>query len=368
MFLNQLQWRLLALLILQFILSISLKGQVEDSVSTEVKLKKTIFPIAFYLPETSLGFGVSAIGTFRLKNEPIQSKISSVIVGLSYTLKNQILIFVPFEIYKNNEQIRFKGELGFYKYFYNYHGVGSDTNADDLENYDVIYPRIIFSYSRAVSKLWRVGLGYRFDYFNITKIEPAGLLDTNRPIGVDGGRKSVLMLLNYLDTRDNVYAPYKGFYVEAIVHGADRLTLSDYNYFRFDLDMRYYKEVRKDWVLATQFYLVTATDTAPFFDLPYIGESKYARGFRDRRFIGQHLISTQVAVRFPLFWRLRGTVFANSSWLPDRINRSFANAAKLSYGLGLRFLLRPEERTSFRVDVANSKEGFNFYLTLNEAF
>ena len=339
-------------------------AQVLDSAG----LKKTVLPIVYYLPETSLGFGASGMATFRLNGEPATSKSSSIILGASYTLKNQILFFLPYEIYKQNENIRFKGELGFYKYFYNFNGLGSNSNYNDLEVYEVTFPRLIFNYSRGVFSKWKLGVGFKFDNFDITHIEEEGLLATTKPIGFNGGRKSVLTLQAYTDTHDNTLSAYRGYYIEGILQRGDNLFFSDFEYFKFELDMRYYYPIKKDVIFGTQFYLVNSDKNTPFFDIGYAGDAKHARGFPDRRFINYNIIATQVELRYPLFWRIRGASFLTSLLAPDQISKPFANKAQWAIGTGIRFMLLPEERTSLRFDIARSSDGFNFYLIVNEAF
>jgi len=111
------------------------------------KVKRNYVPIIFYLPETGIGLGATVINTIQ-KNQatrPTQYLLSAV-----YTFKNQILLYAPFEIYGENNKNRFKGELGYYIFFYNYHGLGRSSRIEDLENYDVSFPRFDFNYARLI--------------------------------------------------------------------------------------------------------------------------------------------------------------------------------------------------------------------------
>ena len=357
---------LIRLILVLLVLSISNKaqGQLLDSAG----LNKTVLPIVFYSPETSLGFGGSGLGTFRLNGEPSESKTSSIILGFSYTLKNQILFFLPYEIYKRNEDIRIKGELGFYKYFYNFNGIGGRSRYADLETYEVIFPRLVFTYSKAISRKWKVGIGYKFDNFNITNIEENGILETQKPVGYRGGRKSTITLQAYTDTRDNTLSAYKGYYIEGVLQRGDDLYFSDFDYFRFELDMRYYQPIKSDIILGAQFYIITADENTPFFDLGYAGDSKHARGYPDRRYINHNIIASQIELRYPIFKRFRGATFLTTLLAPDKLSRPFDNSLNWSAGMGIRFLLRPEDRTSVRIDVAGSEDGILYYFLVNEAF
>jgi len=90
------------------------------------------FPVVFFLPETSLSFGAAGILVFNAGKKKAWRK-SQISLGFAYTLKNQILNFVPYELYfKQNWKLN--GEVGYYRYFFNYYGIGSDTQEENLES------------------------------------------------------------------------------------------------------------------------------------------------------------------------------------------------------------------------------------------
>ena len=345
------------------------KAQKSGADSTSVdssRVKNTILPLLFYLPESGLGFGVTGITTFRFEGEPKGSRPSQLIYSAAYTLKNQILIFAPFEIYHDNEKNRLKGEVGFYKYFYNFYGIGDTSSLSNLENYDVIFPRADVLYSRLVAKDLYIGGGFRFDYFDIKNIEGNGILDTQEPVGYKGGTKFNLQTAIRFDSRDNIFSASKGILAEATVLGS---ISGDFDYWRADVGVSYYIPFPvEDLVWANDLQVSYASSGTPFFDLPYISTPKKARGFSDRRFMNYNLYSIQSELRFPIWQKFKGTTFISASELPDDFMQLDQSKTRVAYGLGLRYEIDPKNKTRFRLDVARSKEGLNFYLTVNEAF
>ena len=111
------------------------------------------FPVAFLLPGTGFGFGALGIATYRFKGEARESRPSSSQLSVSYTTKNQILVFAPYELYWDDEKWRLVGELGFFKFSYNFFGVGIDSREEDLDVYDVNFPRFKFSALREILPL-----------------------------------------------------------------------------------------------------------------------------------------------------------------------------------------------------------------------
>jgi hypothetical protein len=348
--------------------SIEINSEVKDTtVHDTTGVKNTILPFLFFLPETGLAFGVTGITTFRLDGESMASRPSQIIYSAAYTLKNQILLYVPFEIYKDENKIRYKGELGFYKYFYNYYGIGNNSLESDLGNYDVTFPRIDFNYSRSDIDNLFFGAGFKYDNFNITSIDSSDLLITTQPIGVEGGQKLNLLLNAFYDNRDNVLSTSKGLYAELRYEKSIDFLWSDFDYWKYIIDARYFFSIKKDFVIASQFFGSHASDSSPFFDLPYISTPSIARGYSDRRFINYNILNLQTELRFPIKGRFKGATFISSTYVPDNLDNITQYSPKWSYGLGIRYEFDKVEKTRFRLDFAYG-ETFNIYLTANEAF
>jgi len=338
----------------------------DTTVADTKKVKNTVLPFLFFLPETGFAFGVTGITTFRFNGESLESRPSQIIYSAAYTLKNQLLFYIPFEIYKKENRIRYKGELGFYKYFYNFYGIGNNSLAEDLENYDVVFPRVDFNYSRSDVEHLFFGGGFKYDYFNITRIDSAGLLMTNEPVGFEGGHKLNLLLNAFYDNRDNVFSTSKGLYAELRYERGLAFLWSDFDYGKLNLDVRYFIPIKKDLVVASQFFSSHASNGAPFFDMPYISTPSVARGFSDRRFINYNIFNLQTELRFPIKGRFKGATFVSSTFVPDAFDIA-AFGPRWSAGLGIRYEVDKAEKTRFRLDIAYG-DAFNFYLTANEAF
>lgn len=328
----------------------------------------TIVPLVFFLPETSLGFGATGISTFQKSNHAKNTRPSQVLYSAVYTLKSQLLLFVPFELYGNSNKTRIKGELGYYQYFYNFHGIGGNTSKNDLENYSVNFPRVEANYSKRLYSNLYLGGGFNFDQFDIIKTEASGLLETNQPTGFNGGTKANFVALAFYDTRDTLFAPNSGHYLEVKFQHSMPQWISDFVYSRIELDYRYYQKLYKKTILASNIYWAWASQETPFFDLPYISTPNRARGYDDRRFINYELLNLQTELRFPVYNRFSGASFISFSAIPETTLGFFAKAPEVSYGLGIRYELRKDSKARLRLDFAKSGDSFNFYFTVNEAF
>lgn len=330
-------------------------------------LKISAFPVAFYTPETAFGFGGISIATFHLENEPRETRPSSVQLGASYTTKDQILVYAPFEFYKDAERWRLEGELGFYKYFYNFFGVGINSREEDEETYEVTFPRARLSLLREIKPGLFLGLGYQFDAFNNLKIEEGGILEASEVPGKRDGTVSNVGLLAFYDTRDDIFFPTKGVFIQGNFFTSSELLGSSFNYSKFELDSRYYRKVGRRQVVAANLFLSGSTSETPFYDLYYLG-SRRTRGINNRRFQDNSEVSLAVEYRFPIAGRFGGAVFGSTGTVAPDLGQAFSSAYKNAAGAGLRYIFNKRDGVRIRVDYGLSREGGNFYFTIKEAF
>ncbi len=328
----------------------------------------TAFPLVYYLPESSFGFGGASIATFRFKGELPESRPSSFQLGATYTLKKQILLFMPFELYKNNEMYRLVGELGYFKYFYNFYGIGSDSKLSDLENYDVKFPRVRATFLTKIQGSFSIGATYQLDHMRITKIENGGILDIEQPVGSNGGFLSNVGIQLLYDTRDNVFYPYKGSYAQFDILTSAKVLGSDFNYRKFILDTRKFFQTGEKSAIGFQFYTGAIFGDVPFFDLFFYGTPLIGRGIGDRRFMDKNIYAFQTEYRFPIYKRFGGVVFGTLNSISSKYLQFDDANLTPSIGAGIRINVNKKERNQVRIDVGYNREGINFYATASNAF
>lgn len=323
------------------------------------------FPIVFYLPETSFSFGSTGIMVFNAgKNKAWRP--SQISLGAAYTLKKQILFFLPFEIYLK-QHFKINGELGYYRYFYNYYGIGINAKKENLETFDANFPRLLSTFSYRIKPKLLAGLQYRFDYFDIPRKD--SLLTANNPIGVKGGGvvSSIGFTATY-DSRDDIFYPRKGVFATFTAENSSAYTGASFDYSLFQLDLSMYHTFKWNHTLATNIYSGMTQGDSPFFTYFYFSSGKKGRGYNDRRFIDKNIGMLQFEYRFGIYKRFRGTVFSSIGSVGNTYGQVFTNRQLWSYGGGLRFQLSKKQMSHLRVDVARGSEGFQFYMTIGEAF
>ncbi len=322
------------------------------------------FPLVFYLPETSLAFGGAGIMVFNIGEEKTWRK-SQIQVGLAYSLRNQILIFTPYEFYFKDKW-KLNGELGYYRYFYNYFGLGINAQKENLETYDANYPRLLSTLSYRITDNFLLGVQYRFDYFQIPRTD--SLLAQQNPVGVNGGVVSTVGIAATYDSRDDIFYPRKGLFATLTAENSGNYTFSPFDYSLIQLDVSHYFTIGKQHTIASNLYTGTTVGESPFFSYYYLSSGKRGRGYNDRRFIDKNIGLLQMEYRFPIYKRFRGAAFTSLGTVGAEYIDLFYNPLKFSYGAGLRFQLSKKQMSHIRLDVARGNEGFQFYITIGEAF
>lgn len=328
-------------------------------------------PAVYYTPETRWAFGGAVINTFRFRGEPLDSRPSQFQVAGAYTQNRQVLLYVPYRLYKGNEKYLLYGELGYYRYNYFFYGVGNDNPPDFSELYDVTFPRVRINAMRLLRRDLYLGLQYAWDGFEVSGLDPNGQLIAGDIPGFDGGAVSGFgLVLNY-DTRDNLFWPMRGWFVEGLAYFNERFLGSAFRYSRYTLNAaRYFRMPWKpvDHVLATNVLLDFATGEPPFYQMPMLGGPKRMRGYYEGRFRDRNMLLLQAEYRAPLFWRVGAVAFLNYGLVARHLRTFGLNNSRWTYGGGLRFLLDKQNKINIRVDYGYGRGGGGFYLTVAEAF
>jgi outer membrane protein assembly factor BamA len=336
--------------------------------SIKVKNQLLAYPLAFYLPETRWGFGGAGFYNFRFKNEPASSFPSQLQFAATVTLNKQIIFLLPFELYKKNNLYKLKGEISYYKYQYNYYGIGIGSLFTDREPFKVNLPRLKVDFLRRFSKTF-LGLRMAYDDFAIKEIFEGGILQNNEPTGITGGRMIGLGFLLQNDHRDFLFNSTKGHYIEFEYFNSTRGFGSDFNYQRLLLNAVKYFSLKEDHTLVFNLNTVSILGNAPFYDLAFFGSPKIMRGYQDRRFLDNNLVVAQSEYRFPIYKRFGGASFVSFGSVAPKYKDLFDSNYKLAFGAGLRFTLNKSDRVRMRLDYGlTPKEGGAIYLTVNEAF
>ncbi|MCH2235685.1 MAG: BamA/TamA family outer membrane protein [Crocinitomicaceae bacterium] len=324
------------------------------------------YPVAFFTPETSFGFGAFGAFQFQIGENDSTLNYSQIQLGAAYTLENQILTYLPFRLFWDGNKNYAFGEVGYFRYFFYYYGIGNETPTENEEIYQANFPRIRLHYSRRVFNKWSVGGTYWFEDYRIP--DPGDSSMTAMSFGGDGGITSGFGPLVVYDSRDDVFYPRTGYYFEGkYLQFSDRIG-SDYDFGWGSIDFMRYFDLGKNSVLATHINQQFSTGDIPFNMMSMIGGTRRMRGYREGRHRDRHSSQLQVEYRHTLPWRLGFVAFADIGKVYSDVNDFGSNVMHWTAGGGLRWMLDKERKINIRVDYGVGKGTSGFYFTIGEAF
>lgn len=344
-------------------LTLKLKAQAQDILPPAQDSSVRIFaaPLIFYTPDTHWAFGAAGILTFY--GNPQRSNVS---FSLAYTQRKQLLISFPYQWYSPAGHWRAYGEVGWYRYLYQYFGIGNRYPNDYLETYVARYPRLRLTALHKVRQHQLAGFRYGLDSYQILSASPGGELATGAVTGTKGGTSSSLGPAWLYDSRDNQFFPRRGWLIEATIFFEAPLLGSDFKYARFYLDADRYFSFWKNKVLVVNFVCQASAGNPPFFALAQLGGGRWLRGYPAGKFRDRHSLLLQAEARFPLIWSFKGAIFGGAGSVfgtPGERLRWRPNI-----GGGIRFEFDRKQHIHLRLDYGFGEKNSGFYLTVGEAF
>lgn len=327
-----------------------------------------VYPYVFYTPETKFAGGAGGMFIFYTGKSP-ELNPSKIGFGGYYSTNNQYKISMNNIYYFWDNKLYFHLPIS-YGYFINkYWGIGNET--PDYEDAGYAVQTLAATLTVQVPPEWffadRTGLIIDYDYTEIKDVLNNELLiDNDSLAGAEGGHLIGLGSDLLWDSRDNIFYPTTGGYQYF------RITfypgMSDYVFTMLELDVRHYRSLWKDAVLAGNFYLESATGETPFYKLPGIG-GKQMRGFFYGRYRDNFYAMMQLEYRQFFAKRWGFVVFGTLGNVSENIIDYTLVGLKYSYGAGIRFKFNQKENVNLRADIGIGADGNSgIYFGIEEAF
>ena len=340
-------------------------------------------PLIYYTPETRLSYGVAATATFRFRRDMqllradssgqagATVRPSQITLGFAYTQNKQILFYLPFQLFYDQDKYYINGEAGYYRYTYFFYGVGQQEVTREL--YAVNFPRIrINAFRRIAPEIRRgklyAGIRYQYEDYQVTAVEPGGLLASGTVSGGSGSRLSGAGVGLFYDSRNQIFFPSKGIVADISYLVHSQALGGNVRFGRYTADVSAYRLLSKHAILAANYFVSFTTGDAPFNALSLLGGTKRMRGYYEGRYRDQNVALIQGEARFDLYKRLGGVVFAAAGVLGNAESLLRLNDPKVAYGAGLRFTINRRDHLNIRLDYGLGKQSSGFYLTIGEAF
>jgi outer membrane protein assembly factor BamA len=339
-----------------------------DTVTQKLKTKSRswsigAFPIFFYTDETKLAGGAGIQIVYPGKSERHSSAIG--VIGF-YTQNKQYIFQISPEIYLKDELYKFSGNFGYANFPDKFYGIGNNTKKTDEEDYTSRLFNFRPVLQRKIFSNLYAGIQYDYARAKLTKLETGKLLHSGTIPGSEGGIVSGIGINVTWDSRNNNLYPSSGSYHQFSAVSYEPALGSDFTFNSYILDLRHYKSIFDQHILAVQGVIAVSTGNPPFQILNQLGA--FLRGYYQSRFEDRNLVAFQIEYRMPLFWRFGLAGFAGFGEVSHEFNNISLKELKPSTGFGIRFALIPEQKVNLRIDFGFGKDDSSFDITINELF
>ena len=323
-------------------------------------------------PETGLQFGATMLAVW----EPAaitKTRPASLVFSAIRSTKSQTRVSLDADHWSRGNARRLAVNLQWQKFPLPFYGIGDRTPESAKE---IFTPRGVegtITVQQRIAGAWYVTGALRHLDQTITP-DTIGVLRLQNLTGVTGitgntgGRVTEFTGGVLVDTRDNLFAPRHGQWLQLNYARSAKGVRSDFAFGRTRLDARSYYTITGTHVLATQLQVVGLHGDAPFDQLALIGNGDIMRGYPRGRYRDRWMAAAQGEYRTPLSHRVGGVVFAGAGVSAPSLDALGERILLPTYGAGLRLQIDQRQRTSVRADYGRGRESSGLYIGFNQSF
>ena len=343
--------------------------QPKISVPGEPAARRRIQPLPALAsaPETGLQFGATVLAVW----EPaalLRTRPSSLLASALRTTHQQTRFRVEAEQWSTGNARRVSGSFQWQQFPLAYFGVGDRSSESAKEVYTPTGTDAVLSVQQRIGRDWYATGGIRHVDQRIT-LDSIGALRRGNVLGSAGGAITEWSVGVMTDTRDNVFAPRDGRWLQLSYGRSVQNVWSDYAFGTLRFDARAFHTMAQQHVIATQVQVIGVDGAAPFDQLALVGNSDILRGYARGRYRDRWLAAAQSEYRSPVRHRLGAVAFAGAGISAPGLDALGDRRLLPTYGVGLRIQIDQQQRTGVRADYGRGRDGASgLYIGFNQAF
>ena len=236
-----------------------------------------------------------------------------------------------------------------------------DELAGAFIDFNTLHDFFLLEQQRRVYKRWYLGLRYR-NQKTKTKYEIGGT--TGDPEKQNMNNLGVVVSH---DTRDFIYNPYHGDYMNfKTAHYRDAWG-SDYDFDQYEFDFTKFFFINDHKVVAGRVAAFIATGDVPF-EGQYVVGREDIRGYTNGKHRGNKIYDVQAEYRWNVYHKWGVVAFGGIATAVDSPKDITWNALLPGGGAGVRYMAIPSEEINIGVDVAFGKDDWGLYFRIGEVF
>lgn len=343
--------------------------KIDSLFHKKAKRKLFVAPVIGYSPETRLFFGVGGVYYLPPSKKYPETNASVIKLTAEYTLNHQIESNLNGESFFRNNLFKGNYSISYYEFPDYFFGIGNTTIDSNKERFDNDFFNALINVQRRFYPSFYAGIKTFIEHTHIYDIDSGGIFYTQDIPGEAGGWNTGLGLWLTYDTRDNIYFPMKGSYLDVAAVPHESWLGSNYNYMDYTLEYSQFKRIMKDDALGVNFYGKFLPGDPPFNRMAELGGDTHMRGNYEGRFRDKNYLTLQGEYRITFLKYLGITVFGGLGEVADRFSNFSTEGLKYSIGAGGRLFIVPEDKVSIRIDYGFGSDGMQgLYVSFREAF
>jgi outer membrane protein assembly factor BamA len=335
-----------------------------------IRFKRLIVPVAFKTPEMGLALGLSTSVTFKTTYQNDTTIRTSYIQAIGFlTTRRQNIQALESGIYFKDENYILNTQAAHTYFPDKFWGIGNDLSPHPFSpfTYEQVYlsPHL----KRKLFGRFYLGALYEIQYLYRILYAKGSVYDSFKFYGKDPYKVSGFGLSLSYDTRNSAFWPSKGLYFLSQLTDFNKVFFSDYNMRKWITDVRYFKTIVKNQILALQFYNYETIGKVPIKELAAFGGPNNMRGFYQGRYRDLNMFSIISEYRIHLRGRFSSCIFGGFGNVYHSFSSATMRNMKFSAGAGLRFAVLEKEKLNIRLDYGYSNHfDQGLYITFGECF
>jgi outer membrane protein assembly factor BamA len=342
-----------------------------DTIKKPKNLKFLVIPVLFKSIETKWAVGISGSVSFKTTDfNDSTTRTSSVQSIAMFTQRKQNIQALDATIFFPNEKYILTTQASHTFFPDKFWGLGAHSK--DLKHEEYEYSQVYFlgQLKRKLKKNLFLGVIFEFQRVYDLKFEKNNLFDNNMAYGKESHSVSGIGASVCYDTRNSGFWPTKGIYIQYSYRVAIKSFLSSsYTNLKTILDIRYFKKISKNSILALQVLNFSNFRETPIREMAMIGGANNLRGFYQGRFRDLKMTTIIAELRFPVYKKFSACLFNGAGYIYNNLNSIGFEKAKISYGAGIRYSIRKDEKFNIRIDYGFAdRYNKGLYFTFGECF
>lgn len=328
------------------------------------KNTSVITPLAGYNPTSKLSLGLNSYTLFNAKDTTKKDSLPSTLgVYVKYTTANWLYVQTQLSRYtKSNWHI--SSDIKLNRSFESYYGIALSEKPEDYIKFKSLLFYVKGAFLKGINSNAYGGITYDVGMKNAKPMNVGDILPFTEGYYMGVGPAFTF------EKRENVLCPYGGSYLHTELLYYHSKTAENHSYQTFRFDYRFFFQVRKKLISATQVYSDLNTSQVPYIAMPKLFGQNRLRGIsNDNKYMGQNVMYIQTELRQDIIGPIAIVAFGGIGNAFNSFDSLADSKLKYSFGIGGRLRMSQSERLNSRLDVGFGPDGdMGIYIVLKEAF